>query len=108
MLSNSSQIGEQIEVIQGVVLPVISKLNDSAPEKKPGNQTQFSPKKDSRKRKMNLTLSIIFVITATDGSCYRVVDWSFLKDFFHLSQHFCHAMKKKQLGKDKKRTNIVV
>ena len=33
VLSNFSQIGEQIEVIQGVVLPVIPRLNDSAPEK---------------------------------------------------------------------------
>ena len=53
VLSNSSQIVEQI--IQGVVLPVIPKLNDSATEKKPGNQARFSPKKDSRKRKMDLT-----------------------------------------------------
>ena len=31
---------EVIELIQGVVLPGISKLNDSAPDKKPGYQTQ--------------------------------------------------------------------
>ena len=36
----SSQIFEQIEVIQGVVLPGKSKLNDSAPDKKPGDQSQ--------------------------------------------------------------------
>ena len=38
--SISSQIFEQIEVIQELVLPGISKLNDSAPDKKPGNQMQ--------------------------------------------------------------------
>ena len=46
-----SQIVEQIEVIQGVVLPWISKLNDSAPDKKQGRQTQFSPKKNREKGK---------------------------------------------------------
>ena len=43
---------ELIEVIQEVVLPRIFKLNESAPEKKQGDQTQFSPKKVSRKNKM--------------------------------------------------------
>ena len=38
--STSSQIFEQIEVIQGVVLSGTSKLNDLAPDKKPWNQTQ--------------------------------------------------------------------
>ena len=42
--STSSQIVEQIEVIQGVVLPGISKINDSAPDKN-FQQTQFSSKK---------------------------------------------------------------
>ena len=41
----------QIEVIQEVVLPGISKLNDSALDKKPGEQTQFSPKKAAEKGK---------------------------------------------------------
>ena len=49
--STSSQIFEQIEVIQEVVLPGISKLNDSALDKKPGEQTQFSPKKAAEKGK---------------------------------------------------------
>ena len=61
--STSSQIFEQIEVIQEVVLPGISKLNDSALDKREGDLTQFSPKKDSRKRKMDLILPIIFSIT---------------------------------------------
>ena len=38
--STFSQVFEQIEVIQGVVLPAISKLNDSTSDKKPGDQTQ--------------------------------------------------------------------
>ena len=61
--STSSQIFEQIEVIQEVVLPGIPKLNDSALGKREGDLTQFSPKKDSRKRKMDLILPIIFSIT---------------------------------------------
>ena len=40
--STSSQIVEQIKVIKGVVLPGISKMNDSAPDKKLKEQTQFS------------------------------------------------------------------
>ena len=39
--STASQIVQEIEVIQGVVLPGISKLYDSAPNKKPEYQTQF-------------------------------------------------------------------
>ena len=42
--STSSQILEQVEVNQEVVLPGISELNDSAPDKEPEDQTQFSPK----------------------------------------------------------------
>ena len=42
--STSSQIVEQIEVIQGVVLPGISKMNDSAVDKKPTEQTQIFPR----------------------------------------------------------------
>ena len=41
--STSSQIVEQIEFIPEVVLLGISKLNDAAPGKKQGDQTQFSP-----------------------------------------------------------------
>ena len=43
--STSSQFVEQIEVIQGVVLPGISKINGSTPDKKPKEHTKFSPKK---------------------------------------------------------------
>ena len=42
--STSSQIVEQIEVNQKVLLRGISELNDSAPDNKPEDQTQFSPK----------------------------------------------------------------
>ena len=58
----SSQIFEQIEVIQGVVLPGISKLNDSVPVKKPGDQTQS-------KRRIYLILPIKFAVTSVDESC---------------------------------------
>ena len=97
-----TQIFEQIEVIQEVVLPGMSTLNDSGPHKKPKDQTQFSPKKDSRKRKMDLMLPIIFDMIPIDGSYYRVINSSILQDFFHLSQDFCHTIRKKQLEKYKK------
>ena len=42
--STSSQIVEKIEDIQEVVLPGILKLNNSALEKKQGDQIQFFPK----------------------------------------------------------------
>ena len=57
---------------------------------------------------MDLILPIIFAITPTDGSYYRVFDSSTLQDFFHLPRNFCHDMRKKQLRKDKKRMNIAV
>ena len=79
-----SQIVEQIEVIQENVLPGISKLDDSAPGKKQGDQTQFSPKKKHCKiKKMDLILPIIFAITPTDGSCYRVISSSIPQELFH-------------------------
>ena len=42
--SASSQIVEKIEDIQEVVLPGILELNNSALEKKQGDQIQFFPK----------------------------------------------------------------
>ena len=48
----STQIFEKIKVIQEVVLLGTSKLNDSAPDKKPRNQTQFFRKKTLEKRKI--------------------------------------------------------
>ena len=48
--STSSQIVEQIEAVQEVVLPGICRLSNSAPGKKQGDQTQFSPKKTLEKR----------------------------------------------------------
>ena len=46
------QIVEQIEDIQAVVLPGISQLNDSAPDKKRADQTQFS--QNTIKKRMNV------------------------------------------------------
>ena len=46
-----SQIAELTEVIQEVVLPEISKLNDSALDKKQGDQKHLSPKKTIEKEK---------------------------------------------------------
>ena len=41
-------------------------MNISAPDKKPKGQIQFSPKKDSSKRKIVLISPIIFPITPVD------------------------------------------
>ena len=41
-------------------------MDNSAPNKKPKQQTQFFSKKDSSKRKMVLILPIIFAITPID------------------------------------------
>ena len=41
-------------------------MNDSALDKKPKEQIQFSPKKDSSKRKIVLISPIIFPITPVD------------------------------------------
>ena len=49
--SISSEIVEQIEVIQVVLLPGESKQNDSTIKKKQGDQTQFSSKKTLEQRK---------------------------------------------------------
>lgn len=46
-LTSSHQIIKQAEVIQKVVLTVVSKLNDSALDKKRGDQPEFYPRKDS-------------------------------------------------------------
>ena len=75
----SSQIVEQIEVIQEVILLRISNMNDSALDKKQ-DLTQFFHKKEYRKRKM--ILPIIFTIATVDGSCYRVMNSSILQEFF--------------------------
>ena len=79
VLPNSSQTIEQIEVIQEVFVPGVSKTNDSALDKKQGDKTQFYPKKDARKRKMDLIMPIIFAISPIDGSSYRVIDSSILQ-----------------------------
>ena len=55
-------------------------MNDSAPDKKPKEQTQFSPKKTLVKGNIVLILPIILTLTPIDGSCYRVIDSSL--DFF--------------------------
>ena len=87
-----SQIIEQIDVIQEVLF---SELNDSTLDKKQGEQTECSSKRDSRK-KMDLILSIMFTVIPIDGSCYIVINSSILREFFfHPSQNVHHAMKKK-------------
>ena len=71
-------------------------MKDSALNKKQGDYTQFSPKKDSMKMKMDLILPFIFAITPVDRLCYRVINISILLEFFHLFQNVHHAVQKKQ------------
>ena len=78
---SSSQIVDQIEVIQEVVLPGISTLNDEVPDKKKGEKTQFSPK-TFLEDEMDLIFPIIFAITPTDGLRNRVIDSSNIREFF--------------------------
>ena len=93
--STYSQIVEQIDVIQGVVLPWISKLNDSAPDKKQGGQTQFFPKKNLEKGKWIWYCQLYL---RSHQLMERVIEkqiHKFYKDFFHLPQNFYRAIKKK-------------
>ena len=60
--STSSQIIEQIEVVQEAVLLGISKVNDSALNWKEGDLTQFYPINDSGKRKIQCKRNIRFMI----------------------------------------------
>ena len=70
---SSSQTVTQIEVVKEVVLPEVSKLNDSVMNKEQGDQTQ---KKSSKKKKIGLLLSVYLLpaITLIDGSCYKIID----------------------------------
>ena len=57
--STCFQTVEQSEVVKKVVLPEVSKLNDSIMNKNHRDKTKFSlEKKDPRKRKMGLLLFV--------------------------------------------------
>ena len=71
-------------------------MKDSALNKKQGDYTQFSPKKDFMKMKMDLILPFIFAITPVDRLCCRVINLSILLEFFHLFQNVHRAVQKKQ------------
>ena len=70
--STSSQIVEQIEVIQEVVLPGISKLNDWAPDKKQGDKTQFFRKKILEKGK-GIWHCLLYLLS--NQLMVRVIEW---------------------------------
>ena len=59
---------------------------------------------------MVLILPIMFAITPTDGSCYRVIDSSILQGFFSSALKFlsCYEEKTVENEQKKKRMNIVV
>ena len=86
-------------VIQEALLPEISELNDEAPDKKQGDQTQFSLKNICRKRKMDLILPIIFAITPTGGSRYRVIDSSNMQEIFSSVSKFLSCNEEKTVDK---------
>ena len=75
------QIVEQVELIQEIIFLGVSKLNDSALDKKQGQSIQFYPKRILEKRKMDLIFAITFDIIQIDGLCYRVIHSSILQDF---------------------------
>ena len=89
IINSPQQTVEQIEVIQEVVLPEVSKSNHSVIKK--GNETQFSflQMKESKKRKMGLSKgkmdSSLFLLlppndmTPIDVSCYKLIDSSVLQ-----------------------------
>ena len=70
---SSSQTVTQIEFVKEVVLPEVSKLNDSVMNKEQGDQTR---KKGFKKKKMGLLLLVYLLpaITLIDGSCYKIID----------------------------------
>ena len=67
------------------------KLNDSELDKKQGDQAQFLPKKDSRKRKLDFILlkisycsktDFIFSVTQADGLRNKTISSSVVQEFF--------------------------
>ena len=80
--SPSSKIVEQIGGNEEGDTPEVSKLNDSALDKKQGDQTRFSPKQDSKTLKMDLIYPLIFAITLFEGLLYRVINSSILQELF--------------------------
>ena len=62
----SSQIAEQIDVIQEVVLPAVTKLNDSAINKEKGDHTQFSPNTVTALEMVGILPIMFFLITPVD------------------------------------------
>ena len=72
--SSSSQVVHQIEVIQEVVLPGVSKLNDSSLDREKETKHNFLQKKTLEKR----------IITPINRSHYRAIDPSILQEYFFI------------------------
>ena len=62
MLSTCFQTAEQAEVVKEVVLPEVSKLNDSESNKSHRDQTQFSPEKKTLKKENGFGTICMFAI----------------------------------------------
>ena len=75
---------KQIEVIQEVVSPEVSKLNDRKMNKKRGDQIQFSPEKKTLKKRKWIYhhSSPNNIIIPVHGLCFKIIDSSILKEIF--------------------------
>ena len=74
----------------------ISKLNDVVLDKRQRDQSQFSPKKVSRKRKTNLIWDIIFAFTSIGWIVLQInQSIQVYKKIFHVSQNVNRAIKRK-------------
>ena len=91
--STSSQIFEQVEVIQEVVLPRISQLNQLS-------KRNFLQKKTLEKGKWIWYYLLHF--PSHQLTCYRVIDLSILQEFFLSVSKFlsCNEEKTLELKKD--------
>ena len=92
----SSQIVEQIEVIQEVVLSGICKLNQLS-------KSTFLQKKTLEKGKW--IWYCLFYFLSHQLTCYRVIDSSILQELFSSTSKFlpCNEEKTLELRKDKKK-----
>ena len=88
MLSTfSRQTVEQLEVIQELVFPEVSKVNDLVINKKYEDQYSFLQKKNLEKKvDSSLLLFLLSNIPPIDGSNFKIIESSDLNKFFHVSK----------------------
>ena len=96
----SHQTFEQLYVIQEIILPEVSKLNDSVVIKTTRSIEVLSKKAPNGKKngfflKSKIDSPPIFLlspnnITSIDESCYKIIVLAILQIFFQLSKNFNH------------------